>query len=79
MEPRTPLGRPGAGLRSQVRGENVNRAGDGNTNTPASSILRERATIVGMVEDAEVDCGAAGLVANGVEAAEEGLSGRRWT
>ena len=55
MEPQTPFGRASTPLRSQVRGENNNHTGE--ETTPTSTVLRERANIVGIVEDAGVDCG----------------------
>ena len=76
MLPCVPLGRANAPLRSQVRGENNNNIG-GET-TPPSNVLREGANIVGIVEDAGSDHSAVGLVSNGVGAAMEGISGRRW-
>ena len=78
MEPRNPLGATAAPLRSQVRAENGNEATVNLNATNASSVLREGAGIVGIVEDA-VESNVAGLVSSGVTAAIEGISGGRRT
>ena len=73
MEPSNPLGSTGAPLRSKVMIENSG-VGDGG-NSAASAILREGVSIIGMVEDGGVVSGAVDLVANGVTAVVEGISG----
>ena len=58
-----------------MRSENSG-IGDGG-NSVTSAILREGASIIGMVEDAGVVIGVVDLVANGVTAAVEGISSWR--
>ena len=74
MEPRNPLGQTGAPLRSQVRDENRRNRSDRPT---AASVIRNNASLVGLVEDAGVQSNASGIVARGVGAAISGMNSRR--
>jgi len=77
LEPRDPLGETGAPLCLQVGVEN-NRDGEedaSSTRAFASSILRENASITGIVKDADVVNGALEPVARGVSLAIAGISG----
>ena len=70
MEPHHPLGND-APIRSQVGEENRN---SGRGRTPAAHNLRDRPSLIGVVENASASNGAAGLVVNRVESALVGLS-----
>jgi len=73
LEPRTPLGN-NTTLRSQVGEENINNGGD---RTPAANVMRDQASLVGIVENADIPSGATRLITNGVASALTGLSTRR--
>ena len=73
LEPRSPLGKD-ATLRSQVGEENINNNSD---RTHAANVMRDIASLVGIVENAGISSGATRLVTNGVASALTGLSTRR--